>query len=318
MRYDWLSLLQQGIYKPGTGVSDSHRITVEHAGWARTYVLGVGDDPAALSVTNFDAAIKAGAMLIAGGPYIDFTVSCGVDSGGMGALVSCPSGTDVRLSIKVRSPAWMPVEEVRIIANGALLASYDSTTIPKVRATPAKFTSGGNTTRFRRTIKVSPTVDTYYIVEAGPKFPSTDITILPTPPPIVDIVQPGVVPNSITNPIFINTNGDSDFDPPGLLPPPAPKVVIAESRGFWSRLQDRLLALAARVRGEAVAQRLPGRMTGVTEAKKQEAIREGEYFPLYELQLPADAAAEFARQEAAEDAAKQQQAQPGGEPTNAQ
>ena len=45
VRRDWFSLLNQGIYSRRTGGSDSHRITVEHAGWARTFVLGVGDDP---------------------------------------------------------------------------------------------------------------------------------------------------------------------------------------------------------------------------------------------------------------------------------
>ena len=57
MRDDWFALLGQGVVKPGTGVSDSHRITVEHAGWSRTYVLGVGDDPAALDVARFDANV---------------------------------------------------------------------------------------------------------------------------------------------------------------------------------------------------------------------------------------------------------------------
>lgn len=297
VRYDWLSLLQQGIFKPATGVSDSHRITVEHAGWARSHVLGVGDDPAALDVNAFNDAIKAGAMLVNGGPYIEFTATCAGSKAGMGALLSCPSGSALKLKIKVRTPAWMPIEEVRVIANGAVLETFDSTTSPPVRPTPANFESNGRTARFRKTLRVSPAGDTYYIVEAGPKFP-TNINDPPTVPPIVNIVQPGVVPNSLTNPIFVDTDGNSAFDPPGILPPPLMASADQAPRGFWQRVTEQLWQFASRWTGEAVAEQASGRMTGVTEEEKQEAVRKGEYFPLHEFAVPAEAAAEAARKAA--------------------
>lgn len=295
VRYDWLSLLQQGIFKPVTGVSDSHRLTVEHAGWARTHVLGVGDDPAAVNVTALNNAIKAGAMLANGGPYIEFTAQCGSIKGGLGATIACPTGSQIKLKIKVRTPAWMPIEEVRIIANGDILQSFDSTTVPPVKATPANFESSGGTVRFRKTLKFNPTVDTYYIVEAGPKFP-VGISTLPTPPPIVDIVQPDVVPNSITNPIFVDIDGSVGFDEPGLPVILTASAEQAGPKGLWQRLTDQLWHVASRLTtDEAVAQGEAGKMTGVTEEQKKEAVREGEYFPLQEFSVPADAAAEFGR-----------------------
>ena len=51
-----LAAARRTSLKPGTGVSDSHRITVEHAGWSRTYVLGAGDDPARLDVARVQRA----------------------------------------------------------------------------------------------------------------------------------------------------------------------------------------------------------------------------------------------------------------------
>jgi hypothetical protein len=313
VRYDWLSLLQQGIYKPIVGVSDSHRLTVEHAGWARTWVLGVGDDPATLNsmaaVTDLNNQIKSGAMVVGGGPYIEFVVQCGSTKGQLGSLISCPSGSTVKLKIKVKSPAWMPIEEVRVIANGDILSTFDSTTTPPVRATPANFESNGGTSRFRKTLRINPTVDTYYIVEAGPAFP-VSINTLPTPPPIVDIVQPDVVPNSITNPVFVDMDGNSMFDPTNVLPPPLMASVDQAPKGFWQRVTDQLWNVAARVRGEAVAENQPGKMTGVTEEQKREAAREGEYFPLNEFSIPADAAAEVERKAA--EAEKKALEQSGG------
>jgi hypothetical protein len=307
MRRDWLSLLNQGIYRPGTGVSDSHRITVEHAGWARTYVRGVGDDPAALDVSAFDAQVKAGDMLMAAGPYIEAEIRAPHKvKGEMGQTVSIPDGR-VRLKIRVTSAAWIPVEEVRVIANGFVVASFDETTRPRVIPTPTNFQANGGTRRFSTTFRYDITQDTYFIVEAGAKIPAS-IGTLPTPPPIVDIVEPGVVPLAITNPIFVDVDGGG-FDPPGL---PVLSMASATPRpsGLWDRIVGAVERFAARLTGTAIAQdAAPGEMTGVTEEEKAEAVKKGEYFPLREFKIP-DEAVEAARKAAEQGA---QPAAPAGE-----
>ena len=87
----------------------------------------------------------------------------------------------------------MPIEEVRVIANGAVVASFDATTKPKVRADRTTSRARGG-----RAASEGPEhdggIDTYYVVEAGPKLPA-ELNTLPTPPPIVDIVEPDFVPS---------------------------------------------------------------------------------------------------------------------------
>ena len=137
MREDWFSLLAQNALKPGTGVSDSHRITVEHAGWSRTYVLGAGDDPAGLDVPAFDAAVKAGRMVVSAGPYVQATVGGGKKGAGPGGTVV--SKGRVRLKVDVRSPAWIPVDEVRVVAIhgfGAANVEVKTSTRRRARAKP--------------------------------------------------------------------------------------------------------------------------------------------------------------------------------------
>ena len=314
MRRDWLSLLSQGIFKPASGVSDSHRITVEHAGWARTYVVGVGDDPAALNVTAFDAQVRAGSMVVAAGPYIEFTVRPQKGAvGGLGQLVNGSPNGKVTLRIGVRSAAWVPVEEVRVIANGFVVAAFDSTTTPAVRPVPSDFQSTVDTVRFSAELSMTVAADTYFIVEAGPKIPS-NINTRPVPPPIVDIIEPDVVPIAITNPIFVDRNGNGVFEPPGLPVMMAGNTlgeqpVLAGSGGIWERLWQGLGRLASRLRGEAVAEQAPGQMTGVSKEEKAEAIKKGEYFPLHEFSIPPDVVEQARR--AAEAA---QQATPQGGP----
>jgi hypothetical protein len=254
VREDWFSLLNQGVVRPATGVSDSHRLTLEHPGWSRTYVLGVGDDPATIDVSRFNQQVRAGAMLVSGGPWIEVTARAGRARAGMGGTLAVTKGK-VRLAIVVRSPAWLPVDEVRVVVNGAVQATFGATTRPRVKPLPKNFESSGNTTRFSGSVRLTLPADAWVVVEAGVALPA-DPSVPPPSPGIVDVVEPGVVPFSSTNPIFIDVGGDG-FTAPGL---PA--------------------ALTARARGRS------GRMTGVRRADRIEAARHGEHFPLTTFRIP--------------------------------
>jgi len=217
MRRDWFSLLNQtdGTTVPfigGTSVSDSHRLTLETAGYGRTYVLGVGDDPSALNVTTMNTNIVDGKMVGTTGPYLEVTVEdTGATSVGVGETL-VPATTDVTVNIKVQSTHWIPVEEVRIYVNGFLDSSYDDTSSPAI-SKPKKATSGSKkSTRFESIgeITLSLAVDSWIIVEAGQK-----ISPLPTPDPFTDQIVPGLESVAFTNPIFVDLLGDG-FDPPGL------------------------------------------------------------------------------------------------------
>ena len=69
------------------------------------------------------------------------------------------------------------------------------------------------------------------------------------------IVEPDVVPFAMTNPIFVDVGGNG-FTPPGL-----PQVA-----------------------GGGVA---AGRMTGVTRAAREAAMRRGEHLSWFDVRLPA-------------------------------
>jgi hypothetical protein len=256
VREDWFALLAQGVLKPGTGVSDSHRLTVEHAGWARTYVLGAGDDPAAFDRAAFDRNVKAGRMVVSAGPWVRATIRGRDGVAGPGDTAVSPTGR-VRLKVDVRSAAWIPIDEVRVVTirrfgeGGIETRRFDATTRPRVRPAPANFQSSGATSRFRGSIPIQYPSDYLVLVEAGPALGGT-----PVSPAVVDAVEPDVVPLAFTNPIRVDVGGD----------------------GF-------ALAQGAPVRGGPA----PGRMTGVTRAARVDAVRRGDYFPLHDFQLDLDA-----------------------------
>jgi hypothetical protein len=302
VRRDWLSLLNQ-IDPPtvpfigGTGVSDSHRITLESAGYARTYVGGAGDDPAALNVTTFDANVKAGNMMATTGPFIRFEVldALGASAGLGDTLV--PSTSTVRLRIEVQAANWIPVEEVRVIANGFTTLTFDATTTPAVKSPPTNaFSQALNrVVRFDAEIPVNLAVDTYLLVEAGAK-----LSPLPSPPALIDKVVPGMVPIGFTNPIFVDLSGDG-FDAPGL-PVMASAVPVGDALPAFARVERTDLPWYARVRGwlhgivaaiagpaQAVADDEERVLTGKELAEQVQRDKKQateEYVPLHDFRIP--------------------------------
>jgi hypothetical protein len=305
LRRDWFSLLNQmdGTTVPfigGTGVSDSHRVTLETAGYFRTYVGRVGDDPSALNVTDFNNNIKAGNMMATTGPYIEFYAEELAGSrAGLGQTLA-PSSSDITLHIRVLASNWIPVEEVRIYANGFLAASFDATTSPNVKQAPNNPRSRFKkyTRRFEAEIPFSLPVDTWFVVEAGVKLSPP-----PTPPPFVAMIVPGNEPIGFTNPIFIDLAGDG-FDPPGLpvmasapgTDQPTPHFARVERLDLsaWARLTqwwDSALA-SARMWGSAEAHEEAPPLTGKelqAEVERQKDRASEDYFPLYRFSIPPEA-----------------------------
>ncbi|MGH7788419.1 MAG: CehA/McbA family metallohydrolase [Candidatus Binatia bacterium] len=310
-RRDWFSLLNQTDFGtlpfiPGTGVSDSHRLIVEAAGYFRSYVGNSGDNPAALNVVPFNNNIKAGNMMATTGPYISFSVrNSGGSVAGLGQTLA-PSSPTLTLDIRVQAAHWIPVEEVRVYQNGFLALTFDASTTPAV-------TPGGNVrsqsknkvTRFDASIPLSIAQDSYFVVEAG-----AALSPLPAPDAFASQIVPGLVPLGFTNPIFVDLAGDG-FDPPGL--PVMASLSGDEDRPAFAhlrRLDEPLLAQvghwwadalgSARRWGRAVAadgetEVLTGRDLEA-DIERRRAIPTNDYFPLYQFQIPPAAVEDAIRQ----------------------
>ncbi|MFQ5513481.1 MAG: CehA/McbA family metallohydrolase [Myxococcota bacterium] len=228
VRRDWFSLLNQ-MNAPtpagpvpfigGTAVSDSHRLTSDSPGYARSYVAGVGDDPSTVDVSAFNANIRAGRLIGTTGPFVEFAIR---DASGSRAELGetlVPSSSSLVLEIRVQATNWIPVEEVRVIRNGFVEPTlvFDAASIPSVRDAPSKpwTQSRSRVVRFDAELPVNVSEDSYFVVEAGIKLDPPSPT-----PDFVNTVVPSAEPLAFTNPIFVDLAGDG-FDPPGLPVLPA-------------------------------------------------------------------------------------------------
>jgi hypothetical protein len=185
---DWYSFLDRGFLVTATGNSDSHHALWDHVGYPRNYVKLSTDEPANLNVVELGQNVREGHVVVSGGPFV--TASIGSKS--LGDVVDA-TAKKVTLTVGVQAPTWMPVDRLRVIVGGKTVidqAIDASTQDPK---NPAL--------RFQKDLTVLVDQDSWLIVVAtgaGSLAP----------------VFPGDQPFAVTNPIYLDVNGNGVYDPP--------------------------------------------------------------------------------------------------------
>lgn len=279
---DWFTLLSRGIRVAATGVSDTHRKYVA-SGW-RTWVNTGVDTPAqfdALVMSNALNALKASAS---NGPFVKISARR-VDSGGtpttaavgMGETVPL-SNDDVEVTLDIQVPEYLDVTRIelfmhqpqdddrcprnlaspnaattRVACNGELNTNWPSSGIFRsldFTLSGAELevvnTIDGVTYRRWHTVKTfripRPPTDNWivaFVYGTKPLFPLNYRPVAPSKP------NTPVLPFALTNPIFVDADGNGynnyPFNPPpppgAAPPPPEPPVygpVTSESlRKAW-------------------------------------------------------------------------------------
>ncbi len=117
---DWINMINAGRSIAPMGNSDSHTVEENFAGIPRTYVRVDDSSPENIDPAEVTAAVRRGAVLATTGPFI--TVNA--NGGGSGDLVNAPDGT-IELTIGVQAAPWIPVDRIRVLANGDELLMFD-------------------------------------------------------------------------------------------------------------------------------------------------------------------------------------------------
>ena len=191
---DWFHLLNRGYFFPITGSSDSHSADKEEPGYSRTYILYPGKEGEKLDWPSCAQAIKKGRSLVSNGPLLQFKVN---DRYSSGDSFSAKDG-EVNISISVQSAPWVSVDEVRIVING------ERKIIFPVRAEEKSIQ------KFEEKIGIKLRKDSYILAEVLGKR-----SLYPV---LQQISFSGeadetTLPYAITNPVFIDVDGNGKFDP---------------------------------------------------------------------------------------------------------
>lgn len=185
----WFHLIDHGHLVAGVGSSDTHglRGVGGQGGYPRTYVL-IGDDrPDARTPAAVVRALKQRRAIFTTGPFITATV----DGHPIGSVVPAPGGS-AWLDVEVQAAPWVPVDRLTIYVDG----------VPAIRRSIA---CSREPLRARLHQRLQVRRDAYIVVRVdgkGSLEPVAGERGLPLP-----II-------GITNPIFLDVDGNGAYDPP--------------------------------------------------------------------------------------------------------
>ncbi len=196
LRKAWYALARQGFRRTATGNSDTHG-PGETAGYPRNFVAaGEAADP-----ESFDAAIRAGQLFATTGPLLARFRANGAVAGD---TVAAPGG-EVNVEIEVLAAPWIPVDEVRLLLNGEVVRSFRDLPPP------------GDVLRFERQVRLKLASDGFLTLEAGVALDvDRERWIAERGGVYASVVAPGFLPQALSNPIWIDVDGDGRSKAPGL------------------------------------------------------------------------------------------------------
>nr|MBA3452124.1 CehA/McbA family metallohydrolase [Deltaproteobacteria bacterium] len=222
----WFTMLDRGHKATGVGTSDSHQLLGDEPGYARTLLfVGVGKDiPGGYSRDDVTEAIRAHHAITTNAPFLEMTINDAIIGD-----TTIVQGGQVEIKIRVQAPSWAQVDRMLLYSNaGAILA-----TIP----IPA-----GQGEDFETIQRVSIARDSWFVAEvfgtqnmfpvvSPVEYPPLDATVIITALsagfdlsslPIASNLRPSLVhptrPYAITNPIWVDIDGNGWTPPRGALP----------------------------------------------------------------------------------------------------
>jgi hypothetical protein len=248
----WMNLLNQGILSTAIADTDTHTVRNQDSAGARTWTPSSTDDPASISDAEIGQAVKTQRAVGGQGIYVQTKLIKGAAvadfSLGGDTLVTATDGS-VDLEIEVQAPTWAPYDTIEIYRN-AQTSSTGSTggTPTDYTAIPTQVLTLGAADFTRTTLNVHPSVpgaeryetsklvqltgltqdEWVVVVEKGtggsspPMFPiygsnldiagNLSLANLTT----LTAAESGVRALGFTNALFVDVDGNGDFDPPGV------------------------------------------------------------------------------------------------------
>ena len=202
---DWFGLLSNGHIVAATGNSDTHYLDHTMAGYPRNYVRLQDDSPAAARPADVVRSVKGLHAFFTTGPFVRLTVG----EATYGDLGPAPGG-EVHGEIAVQAAPWVSVSTVILYVNG-------------VEERRLSVPDGTAVARFRAGFGLSLERDAFLVARVEGDRPMA---------PVVGSSRFRVLPFALTNPVFLDADGDGRFTPPrggrgaGKRHPARPVVVV--------------------------------------------------------------------------------------------
>ncbi len=183
---DWYNLLNRGQKPFIVGNSDSHTVHHNFAGYPRNYVLSEARSTEPIDPVEIADSLRRGQVFTTNGPFVQFSVGDTTTSG--------VTGTDtgrVMVQVRVRTPSWIFVDRVKIVVDGDVRH--------EVLLEPLVDETGRVSWREVKQVLILGHDSWVHVIVEGDQ-------------PLDPIVTGGrrpILPLAITNPVWVDTDMDS-------------------------------------------------------------------------------------------------------------
>jgi hypothetical protein len=221
---DYFRYLERGLLHTHIASSDSHNGLLE-PGFPRTYFRSEAELPGALDISDAVSSLRGGHAFATYGPFVRASVA-GKTFGEVATV-----GSTVDLSLEVQTASWFGVDRVEIYVNGLIVEAFDPESLP------------ADIEDVKRTVSVSipDDRDSWIVVIAMGLDPENGMAPVSLDRPFGEIQLANVAsaafsqlpiisavfppdpvlpdwaptfPYAVTNPIYLDRDGNGVYDPP--------------------------------------------------------------------------------------------------------
>ena len=198
---NWLQMLNMGYRIPGVVNTDAH-YNFHGSGWLRNYLKANTDDPAQLRLADLIQATERGNVVMTNGPYLEVTAMASGDRTAIAGEDIIADDGEVRFQVRVQCPNWLDINRIQLFINGVPVPEQNFT-----RRTHGEL-FGEQVVKFEQTLPLKLDADAHVIVAAAGEGLSLG--------PVAGPSHENDIPVAVTNPIFVDVDGDG-FQPNGDL-----------------------------------------------------------------------------------------------------
>lgn len=192
--FNWLQLLNQGFRVYGVVNTDSH-YNFHGSGWLRNWIQSTTDDPARINPIELAKAAEQGRLVMSNGPYLEVAAR---ETGKpevyvAGQDMKAGSGR-VSLKVRIQCPNWLEIDRVFVLVNGRPHETHNYTR----EKNPDLFRGG--VVKFDKTLDLDLKSDAHLIVATGNSAGNLSA--------VYGTDGNRSKPAAMTNPVFVDVNGD--------------------------------------------------------------------------------------------------------------
>jgi hypothetical protein len=196
--FNWLQLLNQGFRIYGVVNTDAH-YNFHGSGWLRNWIQSSTDDPTKIDPMEMVKSAERGRVVMSNGPYLEvLAFETGKPERYVAGQDMKATSGKVSLKVRVQCPNWLDVNRVFVLVNGRIHPQHD------YHREKAPDLFRGGTVKFERTLDLDLKQDAHIVVATGNT--SGELGSM------YGALHAKTKPAALTNPIFVDINGDG-FQP---------------------------------------------------------------------------------------------------------